>query len=77
MHLACDRGHAGVAKLLLSRGADTTIKVSHSRSVAVLFGLMEWLAHIQDSDEYTALELAEIAEHDEIVSLVKAASSSV
>jgi len=50
LHLASDRGHVAVVKLLLSRKVDCSI---------------------QDADEFTALDLARIAEHDEVVSLLE------
>ncbi|KAI0080300.1 ankyrin [Panus rudis PR-1116 ss-1] len=50
LHLACDRGHLSVVKLLLEHGADRSIK---------------------DPDDLTALELASIAEHDEIVAALR------
>jgi len=50
LHLACDRGNAAVVELLLSKGADHSLK---------------------DPDELTALELATIAGHDDIVALIQ------
>lgn len=47
LHLAADRGHLDVVKLLLSKGVDKTLK---------------------DPDDMTAIELARIVGHDNIVS---------
>ncbi|PSR75878.1 hypothetical protein PHLCEN_2v8792 [Hermanssonia centrifuga] len=50
LHLASDRGHVLVVKLLLSQGSDWSLK---------------------DPDDFTALELARIAEHDDVVSILE------
>ena len=56
-----------MVKALLERGADAMIKVPIRCSVHEFT-----LTHVstQDEDEYTAKELAEIAGHNEIVSLL-------
>lgn len=55
-----------MVKLLLSRGADMNMKVR---------GLQTWSPSfsygVQDADELTALELAEISGHDDIVTVLK------
>ncbi|KAI0788651.1 acyl CoA binding protein-domain-containing protein [Abortiporus biennis] len=50
LHLACDRGHIEIVKLLLRKGVDRSIT---------------------DPDDFTAIELARVAEHEEIVSLLE------
>lgn len=50
LHLASDRGHTEIVKLLLERGVDTTIK---------------------DPDDLTAKELAEVAEKNDIIEMLK------
>ncbi|GAA5899142.1 hypothetical protein JCM8208_003014 [Rhodotorula glutinis] len=49
LHLATDRGHAAVVKVLLAHGADRSVP---------------------DEDGNTALDLARLAEHDDLVSLL-------
>ncbi|GAA5857323.1 hypothetical protein JCM9279_000296 [Rhodotorula babjevae] len=49
LHLATDRGHAAVVKVLLAHGADRSLP---------------------DEDGNTALDLARLAEHDDLVALL-------
>ncbi|KAF5336989.1 hypothetical protein D9611_003112 [Ephemerocybe angulata] len=53
LHLACDRGHLEVVKLLLEKGADKSLK---------------------DPDEFTPLELAEVAGRSDIVALLSSSN---
>lgn len=62
LHLAADRGSGSVVKILLDKGANASLKVGCFYDDRFPSGLNFW----QDSDETTALELAEIGGHDDI-----------
>lgn len=65
-HLACDRGHADVVRLLLERGADPSIKV-----ITILMKCALVLTDYKDDDDLTGRELAEISGHDGILNVLK------
>lgn len=66
LHLASDRGHIAVVKLLLERGANPSLKVS------LLFTMVgASLTLEQDADDLTAVELARVSEHDDIARLLE------
>jgi ankyrin repeat protein len=67
IHLACDRGHLEVVRLLLSRGANRDIKVIQKPTVSAL----KVLKTRQDPDNLTPLELSQEAGHTEIATLLK------
>jgi len=70
IHLACDRGHSEVVRLLLSRGANKDIKVIQPAVPA----LKVLKRHHQDPDNLTPLELSQEASHTEIVELLESHS---
>ena len=57
-------------KLLLEKGADTSLKVLRNTDRASVITQL-----VQDPDNFTALELAEVAGHEDIVKLLSNASS--
>ena len=70
LHLAADRGNVATVEFLLKQGADKTLKVS--------LRVMEPLERIpflkrttQDTDGYTATDLATIAQQHNIVALLE------
>jgi len=67
IHLACDRGHLEVVRLLLSRGANKDIKVIQP-AVPVLKVLRR---QPQDLDGFTPLQLSQEAGHTEIAKLLE------
>jgi ankyrin repeat protein len=66
LHLAADRGHIDVVKLLLSKGVDKSIKASVVFSLATAFS--NDIRCTQDPDDMTALELARSVGNEDIIS---------
>jgi ankyrin repeat protein len=64
LHLAADRGHLEIVKLLLGKGVDKSIKVRAFGSIDMIKSIIAG----QDPDDMTALELAQIVGHSGIVS---------
>jgi len=66
LHLAADRGHLDVVKLLLSKGVDKSIKVKYTPILA------RYLTHVasQDPDDMTAIDLARVVGYKEIISVL-------
>lgn len=67
LHLAADRGNVGAVKALLERGAKRDIQVHCERCWT---NVVTHDGSFQDEDEFTARQLAEIAGHTEIASLL-------
>lgn len=73
LHLACDRGHLPVVRLLLTKEVELDVKV---RRPLMICSLHLSLEIVQDPDEFTAVELARIAEHQDIVALLEEVAAS-
>ncbi len=68
LHLAADRGNTAIVKILLDHGANAVLKVN-----SLLYLQAFLLIHCtQDSDGFSASELARIAGHSDIVQLLSA-----
>jgi len=67
--LAADRGNVATVELLLKRGAAKTLKVSHS--IRPPEEILKKLKNLQDTDGYTAADLAAIAQRPDIVALLE------
>jgi hypothetical protein len=67
LHLAADRGHTEIVRLLLSNGADPSLKARQHSFIPVASSDM---LPLQDPDEYTARELAQIAGNSDVVNVL-------
>lgn len=73
LHLSCDRGHLPTVEFLLTKDVDLSIKVL--LIILSIFAFKRLRTIVQDPDEFTAIELARIAEHDDIVALLEGRSA--
>ena len=70
LHLAADRGNVATVEFLLKKGADKTLKVS---AMLDFYFYCLFLKTTQETDGYTAMDLATIAQQDDIVVLLERA----
>ena len=73
LHLAADRGNVATVELLLKQGADKALKVCARARPSFVDFFLFLKRTIQDTDGYTAMDLATIAQQHDIVVLLERA----